>query len=86
MAKVTVDGNEEGLLIVGGFEPRNGITEYHGKNGSWIQLASLPVNISSAQMAWNSDTNMMYHFGGFSDGEDPLTDGFFKIFRFAILF
>ena len=31
--------------------------------------------VSSAQMAWNSDTKMMYHFGGFSGGQNSLKDG-----------
>ena len=35
--------------------------------------------VSSAQMAWNSDTKMMYHFGGFSGGQNSLKDGDFSI-------
>ena len=80
MVKVTIDGQEEGLLIVGGMRSggqRNGVSEYHGKSGRWVQVATLPINVSSAQMAWNSDTKMMYHFGGFSGGQNSLKDGYF---------
>ena len=30
----------------------------------WVQDATLPIKFSSAQMAWNSDSKTMYHFGG----------------------
>ena len=80
MVKVTIDGQEEGLLIVGGQKPRSGVSEYHGRSGRWVQVAALPINVSSAQMAWNSDTKMMYHFGGFSGGQNSLKDGYF-VFR-----
>ena len=79
MVKVTIDGQEEGLLIVGGQKPRSGVSEYHGKSGRWVQVAALPINVSSAQMAWNSDTKMMYHFGGFSGGQNSLKDGYFPV-------
>ena len=79
MVKVTIDGQEEGLLIVGGQKPRSGVSEYHGKSGRWVQVAALPINVSSAQMAWNSDTKMMYHFGGFSGGQNSLKDGMFSM-------
>ena len=84
MVKVTIDGQEEGLLIVGGQKPRSGVSEYHGKSGRWVQVAALPINVSSAQMAWNSDTKMMYHFGGFSGGQNSLKDNDFPIKLFQI--
>ena len=58
MVKVSIDGREEGLIMVGGQKPRNGVSEYHGKSGRWVQVATLPINVSSAQMAWNIDTKM----------------------------
>ena len=79
MVKVIIDGKEEGLLMVGGREPRTGVSEYHGKSGRWVQVATLPIKVSSAQMAWNSDTKMMYHFGGFSGDQDSLKDGCFAL-------
>ena len=88
MVKVTADGQEEGLLIVGGQKPRSGVSEYHGKSGRWVQVAALPINVSSAQMAWNSDTRTMYHFGGFSGGQNSLKDGIlmnFYLHTYAIL-
>lgn len=65
LAKIIVDGEEHGLAIVGGQKPRTNKAEYHGKNGSWVAMPGLPVQVSSSQIVWNPDTLELFVFGGY---------------------
>ena len=65
LTKITVDGEEQGIAIVGGQKPRTDRAEYHGRSGKWVSMPSLPVALSSAQIVWNPDTIELFVFGGY---------------------
>jgi len=56
MVTIKVNGKEEGLVMSSGQRPRSGRTEFLGSDGTWKSIPQLPKELSSAQMAWNPDT------------------------------
>ena len=65
LTKIIVNGEDHGIVIVGGQKPRTNRAEYHGRNGKWVAMPSLPVALSSAQIVWNPDTLDLFVFGGY---------------------